>query len=135
GEHPGIAFYTVGQRKRLGIAAREPFYVTRISPEANMITVGPAGDPSRFARALVADQPNWIDREPLAERVVVSAKIRYNMADQPAVLSPETEGSFRVTFAEPQKAVTPGQAVVCYDGDTVVGGGVIRFAEPRLEEP
>jgi tRNA-uridine 2-sulfurtransferase len=133
GEHPGIAFFTVGQRKGLGISAREPHYVTRIAPEANTITVATAGHPSRFARELVAEQPNWIDRERLTERVAVSAKIRYNMADQPAELAPETGESFRVTFEAPQKAVTPGQAVVCYRGDTLIGGGVIRFAGDPLD--
>lgn len=125
GEHPGIAGYTVGQRKRLGISAPEPLYVQRIDPERNAITVVPASDPGRFSRDVVADQPNWIDRAQLTAPVAVSAKIRYNMKDQPALLFPEPHGRFRVQFAEPQKAVTPGQAVVCYDGDTVVGGGII----------
>jgi tRNA-specific 2-thiouridylase len=132
GEHPGIAFYTVGQRKGLGISSREPLYVTQVRPETNTIIVAPAGDPSRFARTLVAEEPNWIDRAGLTDGVVVSAKIRYNMADQPALLAPATDGRFRVTFDAPQKAVTPGQAVVCYDGDVVVGGGVIHGAEPLL---
>jgi tRNA-uridine 2-sulfurtransferase len=126
GEHPGIAAYTVGQRKRLGISAPEPLYVKRIDPERNAITVVPASDPGRYARELIAEQPNWIERAALTEPVAVSAKIRYNMKDQPALLFPEQPGSFRVQFAEPQKAVTPGQAVVCYDGDVVIGGGVIR---------
>jgi tRNA-specific 2-thiouridylase len=128
GQHPGIAYYTVGQRRRLGISAPEPLYVQQIDAPRNSITVTTGNDPSRFAREVVAAHPNWIDRARLSEPIAVSAKIRYNMVDQPAVLSQAMGEEFRVRFEEPQRAVTPGQAVVCYRGEIVVGGGVIRSA-------
>jgi tRNA-specific 2-thiouridylase len=129
GQHPGIAFYTIGQRRRIPVAVGEPLYVTEIDPAERAITVAPAAHPSRRARTLIAAQPRWIDREELRGDVVVSAKVRYNMADRPALLSPVEEGRVRVTFEEPQVAITPGQAVVCYHDEVVVGGGVIESVE------
>jgi tRNA-uridine 2-sulfurtransferase len=146
GTHPGIAFYTIGQRKRIPVASREALYVTAIEPEARAITVAPADDPSRFATEVIAAQPNLIDRERLAGCVAVSAKVRYNMKDQPALLTSEPGGRYaecvgagppgriRVSFQEPQKAITPGQAVVCYAGDVVIGGGIIERVERRRGE-
>jgi tRNA-specific 2-thiouridylase len=126
GTHPGIGFYTVGQRKRIPVASREALYVTEIDAEQNAITVASSAHPSRRATDLVASRPNFIDRERLLGAVAVTARVRYNMPDQPAILAPEPEGGIRVSFHEAQTAITPGQAVVCYDGDVVVGGGVIE---------
>ena len=106
----------------------------QIDAEDNCLTVAPAGDPARFACELAADQPNWIDREDLAGPVCCFGEDTLQYGGSAGRLSPETDGCFRVRFEAPQKAVTPGQAVVCYDGDVVVGGGVIRCAEPLLEE-
>jgi len=129
GTHPGIAFFTIGQRRRIPVAVGEPLYVTEIDAASRAITVAPGAHPARRARSLLAAQPHWIDRERLTGDVVVSAKVRYNMADRPALLSPAEEGRVRVTFEEPQVAITPGQAVVCYRDEVVLGGGVIERVE------
>lgn len=123
GEHKGIAFYTIGQRKGLGIALGEPMYVVRINPERNAIVIGRNED--LYSRTLVAKDLNFISIENLQEQIVVTAKIRYNMKDSPAILAPLPNGEALVTFDKPQRAITPGQAVVCYRGEEVVGGGTI----------
>lgn len=123
GMHDGIAFYTIGQRKRIGIAAREPLYVVEIDVSRNAIVVGSNED--LFARALVATDLNFIAIKNLAAQIAVTAKIRYNSKDFPALLTPLANGEAEVRFEEPQRAITPGQAVVFYDGDDVVGGGTI----------
>jgi tRNA-specific 2-thiouridylase len=129
GTHPGIAFYTIGQRKRIPVSSPVPLYVTAIDPAAGAITVAPADHPERRAATLVAGQLNWIDRQRPEGVVAVSAKVRYNMQDQPALLYPAEEERARITFRAPQLAITPGQAVVCYRGEVVVGGGVIERVE------
>jgi tRNA-specific 2-thiouridylase len=129
GTHPGVAFYTVGQRRRIPVAVGEPLYVTKIDAAERAITVAPAGHPDRRARSLLAGQVNWIDRGRLSGELVVCAKVRYNMADRPALLCPVEEDRVRVTFEDPQVAITPGQAVVCYRDEVVVGGGVIERVE------
>lgn len=128
GRHQGVAGFTVGQRKGLGVASRVPLYVTAIDPEANRITVAEGGHPSLFAREVIAGDVNLIPLKEPGGSCSVTAKIRYNMPDRPAVLHVEPEGRLRVLFDEPQRAVTPGQALVCYDGDVVIGGGVIERA-------
>jgi tRNA-specific 2-thiouridylase len=126
GRHRGVAGFTIGQRKGLGIAAPLPLYVTTIDPTANRITVAPGDHPDLYRREVIAADRNLIAvKEPVGS-CLVSAKIRYNMPDRPAVLTLEEEDRLRVVFDEPQRAVTPGQAVVCYDGDVVVCGGVIE---------
>ncbi|MBI3909600.1 MAG: tRNA 2-thiouridine(34) synthase MnmA [Armatimonadetes bacterium] len=131
GEHPGVAFYTVGQRRRLGLGSRERLYVALIEPEARRVTVAPGNHPSLRRSVVEADQANLVAVERLTEPVTVTAKIRYNMADQPAVLEAD-DGTpvdqIRVRFPEPVRAVTPGQSLVCYQGDIVVCGGIIRHA-------
>ncbi|MGQ9699335.1 MAG: tRNA 2-thiouridine(34) synthase MnmA, partial [Armatimonadota bacterium] len=123
GRHPGIAFYTIGQRKGLGVSAREPLYVKEIRPETAEVVV--AGRESIYARRLVADEFNLVSVDSLQEPTRVTAKIRYNMVAAPAVLRPLTSQRVEVEFDEPQRAVTPGQSVVCYHGECVVGGGII----------
>lgn len=123
GEHKGIAFYTVGQRRRLGMAAGEPLYVVRIEPARNAIVVGRESD--LYAQSLAATDTNFISIGTPAGSIAVTAKIRYNMKDSPALLSPLAEGQIEVRFEKPQRAITPGQAVVLYDGEDVVGGGTI----------
>ncbi len=124
GRHKGAVGYTLGQRKGLGIALGEPVYVCDKDMSANTVTVGPNN--ALFQRSLLADDWNWIAIPELTEPIHVSAKARSRMTEQSAWVYPEADGTARVVFDEPQRAITPGQAIVLYDGDTVVGGGTIR---------
>lgn len=126
GRHKGIPFYTIGQRRGIGIAHREPLYVTAIDIAQNRIVVGPKKDVVRTV--VEADGVNWISVPSLGRPLRVKAKIRYNHRKAPAVIAPLGDGGVRVEFDEPQEAPTPGQAVVFYDKDIVVGGGWIRKA-------
>lgn len=123
GQHKGAVGYTLGQRKGLGIALGAPVYVCGKDMEKNTVTVGP--NEALFHRTLRASAMNWFPFDSLTEPMRVKAKTRSRMAEQPAAVYPEENGAARVEFDEPQRAITPGQAVVLYDGDTVVGGGTI----------
>lgn len=124
GEHRGIPFYTIGQRKGLGISDKEPLYVTGINPETNSITVG--NKEELYQDELIASGLNWIAIEKLEQPIKVRAKIRYAHPEAGAEVTPLTEDKVYVKFKEPQMAVTPGQAVVFYQEDTVVGAGTIE---------
>ena len=126
GTHKGAVAYTLGQRKGLGIALGAPVYVCDKDMQANTVTVGP--NEALFHRALQASDWNWIAIPELTTPIRVKAKARSRMAEQPATVYPEDNGAARVKFDEPQRAITPGQAVVLYDGDTVIGGGTISEA-------
>ena len=126
GRHQGVAGFTMGQRKGLGIASSLPLYVTTIDPMTNRLTVASGDHPTLCAREVVATDTHLIVAKEPGDSCSVTAKIRYNMPDRPATLAVGNGGRLRVTFAEPQRAVTPGQALVCYDGEVVVGGGVIE---------
>ena len=123
GRHRGAVAYTLGQRKGLGLAMGEPVYVCGKDIEKNTVTVGP--NEALFSRALVAEDFNWIASPALTEPLRVMAKARSRMTEQPATVYPEEGGRVRVVFDEPQRAITPGQTVALYDGDTVLGGGRI----------
>ncbi|MCI8592039.1 MAG: tRNA 2-thiouridine(34) synthase MnmA [Lachnospiraceae bacterium] len=123
GRHEGIIHYTIGQRRGLRLAAGERMYVTDISPEDNRVVLGKNED--LFQSELTADQVNLIACDRLEKPVRVTAKIRYRHREQPATAWQTAEGRLHVRFDEPQRAVTKGQAVVLYDGDSVVGGGMI----------
>ena len=123
GQHRGAVRYTIGQRKGLGLALNEPVYVCRKDMTANTVTVGP--EQTLFDRELLANDMNWISIDRLSKPMRVYAKIRYRQTEQPATVYPDENGKIRILFDKPQQAVTAGQAVVLYDGDTVVGGGVI----------
>lgn len=123
GTHRGAVAYTLGQRKGLGLAMGAPVYVCGKDMAANTVTVGP--NESLFRRTLRANNWNWMPFPALTEPLRVMAKARSRMTEQPATVYPEENGFARVEFDEPQRAITPGQAVVLYDGDTVIGGGVI----------
>ena len=123
GEHRGIAFYTIGQRRGLGISAKERLFVTAIDHQENTIMVGTKSEV--YGRFLTASQLNWIALDRLDHAITVAAKIRYAHHGAKATVTPVHEDKVYVEFAEPEMAITPGQAVVFYDGDTVVGGGVI----------
>ena len=123
GQHQGAVAYTLGQRKGLGLAMGAPVYVCGKDMAANTVTVGP--NEALFHSALRANDWNWIAMDGLAEPIRVTAKARSRMREEPATVYPEENGFARVEFDEPQRAITPGQAVVLYDGDTVIGGGTI----------
>lgn len=129
GRHRGIAFYTVGQRRGLGIAAGEPLYVLAVDREHNAVVVGP--ESALYRAALVAGDLNWIAIPALHEPRKVQARIRYRHREAPATVSPYKDDHALVQFVTPQRAITPGQAVVFYDGDVVVGGGTILYAVDR----
>ena len=123
GKHCGAVCYTLGQRKGLGIALGTPVYVCSKDMEANTVTVGP--EAHLFATTLVADNWNWFPFENLTEPIRVMAKARYRHNPQPATVYPMENGKAKVVFDAPQRAMTPGQTVALYDGDVVVGGGII----------
>ncbi len=123
GKHKGLHHYTIGQRKGLGIAAEKPLYVVEKDIIGNRVLLGDNAD--LFSSGLIATACNWIAIEPLSSPLRVTAKTRYKQTEVPATVSPLENGTVQVTFDTPQRAVTPGQAVVFYDGDTVVGGGTI----------
>jgi len=124
GKHRGILFYTIGQRKGLGISAKEPLYVTAIEQEKNAIVVG--SKEKVYGNELIASGANWITIARLKQPITVKAKIRYRHKEAEAAIAPLDEDKVYVKFKEPQMAITPGQAIVFYDGDTVVGGGTIE---------
>jgi len=123
GEHPGIAFYTIGQRKGLGIARGRPPFVVDLDPERNEVIVGEEED--LWRSKLVAEGSNFIPFEQLSGEMEVLAKIRYQHQGARARIRPLSDSRVQVEFAEPQKAISPGQAVVFYLNDLVVGGGII----------
>jgi tRNA-specific 2-thiouridylase len=123
GHHEGIEFYTIGQRRGLGITTPKPVYVVELDAENNRVVVG---DESALDRdEFVATNCNWHPFEKLAEPMTVTAKIRYNHPGTAATLTPLGNGSVKVKLHTPQRAVTPGQAAVFYQDDLVVGGGWI----------
>ena len=126
GHHRGADCYTRGQRKGLGLAMGEPVYVCSKDMEHNTVTVGP--NSALFSPALRAGDWYWYPFEHLIQPMRVTAKTRHSQFEQAATVYPEENGFARVEFDAPQRAVTPGQAVVLYDGDMVVGGGTITQA-------
>ena len=126
GHHRSAVAYTLGQRKGLGLAMGEPVYVCGKDMERNTVTVGP--NEALFSQALRAKDWNWISIPELNEPLRCKAKARSRMTEQNATVYPEENGCCRVEFDEPQRAITPGQTVALYDGDTVIGGGTITEA-------
>lgn len=124
GQHSGLAYYTVGQRKGLGIAFGEPMYVVALDPEKNAVILGKNNEV--FGSSLLAVDNNFVSVDKLTEPMKVQAKIRYSAKPSPATINLNRDGTVNVVFDEPQRAITPGQAVVYYDGDYVVGGGTIK---------
>ncbi len=123
GGHQGIARYTIGQRQGLGIATGERRYVIRIDGWANTVVVGP--EEELWSDTLTASRVSFVSGEPPQGDIEVSAKIRSRSPGAKGVLSPRGE-FFELRFYEPQRAITPGQAVVCYQGEEVLGGGIIE---------
>ena len=131
GEHNGYPFFTIGQRHGLGLALGYPAYVTHINPDTNVITVGPREE--LLQQTLVARQLNFIKYPALDEELPVMARIRYNDSGAPGLAWQPDEQSLKVAFAEPRSAIAPGQSVVLYEGEDVVGGGWIH--EVGVPEP
>lgn len=127
GTHRGAVCYTLGQRKGLGIALGTPVYVCGKDMAANTVTVGP--NEALFSKALIAGDWNWYPFPALTTPLEVTAKIRHSQFEQAATVYPLDNGRAKVVFDQPQRAITPGQAVVLYRGDLVVGGGTILSSE------
>ncbi|WP_240893958.1 tRNA 2-thiouridine(34) synthase MnmA [Limisphaera ngatamarikiensis] len=123
GYHEGVAFYTIGQRRGLRVAAGRPLYVVDLDPENNRVIVGE--DTHLLADTFVIERCNWIPFDQLTAPTEAVVKIRYNHPGTPAVVEPLEGGRARVRLREPQRAITPGQAAVFYQGDLVLGGGWI----------
>jgi tRNA-uridine 2-sulfurtransferase len=124
GRHKGIPFYTIGQRRGLGLAKGKPLYVTRIDREKNQIILGEKNEV--YADCFIVESVNWIRVPPSASSFSAQVKIRYNHPGSEAILTLENDDKVMVKFKAPQKAITPGQAAVFYDEDTIIGGGWIK---------
>ena len=124
GEHKGIINYTIGQRKGLGLSLKEPMFVCEKDIKNNQVILGYQKD--LFKDSLIAENVNFIPFEVLNKSIRVTAKTRYSQKEEPATITPMEDGKVFVKFDSPQRAITKGQAVVFYDNDIVVGGGIIK---------
>ncbi len=123
GTHPGIAFFTIGQRRGLGLTSAEPLYVVDLDPATRTLVVGP--EEALFDDEVYADEANLVSVADLTEPRLVRARVRYRMQEAEAIVRQLPDGRLQLRFSQPQRAITPGQAVVCYEGDVVVAGGTI----------
>lgn len=123
GTHKGIINYTIGQRKGLGLALKKPAYVLSIDTAGNRVILG--DNEELFTRELTAGQFNWVSTAAPQDDIRALARIRYRHHEAPARIVPLSEDTVRIIFDEPQRAITSGQSVVVYDGDYVLGGGII----------
>ena len=123
GQHKGIIHYTVGQRKGLGLSFPQPMFVKELDVENNQVVLSKAEE--LFSQTVAARDVNLISVESIPEPLRVKARVRYRQKEQPATVLQTGPDELRVVFDQPQRAVTPGQSLVLYDGDTVVGGGKI----------
>lgn len=123
GTHQGIIHYTIGQHKGLGLSLPYTMYVVKINPEDNTVVLGP--QEALFSTKAIAKEFNWISGQAPAAPIRCRAKIRYRHPEQEVTVTPHAAGTVEIVFDEPQRAITPGQAAVLYDGDEVLGGGVI----------
>jgi tRNA-specific 2-thiouridylase len=125
GEHRGIHHYTIGQRRGLGVAMGKPMYVVQIEPASRKVFVG--SQEGLLRKTFFANQVNWIARQELREPLRAEIKIRHQFRPAPGIVRPASDPlRVEIEFDEPQRAVTPGQAAVFYDGDLVLGGGWIE---------
>lgn len=125
GTHQGLARFTVGQRKGIGVSAAEPLYVLALDPTENVLTVGTADELGRDR--CLARNVNWVAGEPPVDTFQATAKIRYKAHDASVTVTLLDRGSVRVTFKVPQRDITPGQAIVFYHDEVVLGGGTISL--------
>jgi tRNA-specific 2-thiouridylase len=123
GEHRGIIAYTIGQRHGLGIATAEPLYVTAIAPDHNAVVVGTKAQ--TYGTELVAGNLNWIALKRPDHPINVKARVRHRHPEAEAMVTPLDKDTYYVKFTTPQMAITPGQTIAFYDGDTILGGGTI----------
>ena len=126
GQHNGIAFYTPGQRRGLGIAAGQRLYVQQVNPSTNTVLLGP--EESLFKNECTVSDLNLFAPRLGQGETEVHVKLRYATPATPAILSPRDSSHLQVRFRQPQRAISPGQSMVFYDGETVLGGGIIQFA-------
>jgi tRNA-uridine 2-sulfurtransferase len=126
GRHQGVAFYTIGQRKGLGLTTERPMYVTGVDAENNLVIVG--FEEQTYSDGLIAGKLNFVSGFPPEIATEIEVKIRYRSYPVPAVLYPPEAGLARVIFQQKQKAVTPGQSAVFYQGEEVLGGGIIEYS-------
>ena len=131
GRHKGIAFYTVGQRRGLGLAKGRPLYVIRIDRVRNALMVGEAKEV--YAHTFTIDSVSWVNPREMSSSFSAQVKIRYNHPGSEAIVTPKGEEELEVRFETPQKAITPGQAAVIYEGDRVLGGGWIKEVKRSSE--
>ena len=124
GRHRGIAYYTIGQRRGIGIPAENPYYVLKINPTNQQITLGLESE--LYSRGCVAGEVNWVSVSGIDKETVVRVKIRYATPAVESRLIPLGNGVYKVLFCKEQRAVTPGQSVVCYDDDILLCGGIIQ---------
>lgn len=127
GQHKGIWNYTIGQRKGIGVSSTEPLYVLELRKESNEVVIGPAD--KTFKKKLTAVNLNWIGIAGLSEEIQATAKIRSTQQPVPVTISQGEADRVNVIFDEPQKSIAIGQSVVFYDGDIVLGGGIIDNVE------
>ncbi|NLY58108.1 MAG: tRNA 2-thiouridine(34) synthase MnmA [Gammaproteobacteria bacterium] len=139
GRHHGLMYHTIGQRQGLGIgglqgASDDPWYVLRKDLQRNVLVVGQGNDhPWLFSSALECSNIYWVNPLSITEPLRLTAKVRYRQPDQDCVLEPTADG-WLIRFDQPQRAVTPGQSVVLYQGEVCLGGGVIERAIPAFDE-
>lgn len=133
GEHTGIVNYTIGQRRGLGIAAPEPLFVIRIDAEANTVWVGPKE--ATMGTMLVAENVNWVSIAEPSEPITAEVKIRYRSPAARAIVEPLGNGRVLIRFFEPQMAISPGQVACMYDGEALLGGGLIAKESGRQAAP
>lgn len=133
GTHTGLMYYTIGQRQGLGIGgtkdgSEEPWYVAAKDLQRNVLIVAQGDHPVLYAPALLCSQIHWISGAAPASNIALTCKIRYRQQDQRCEIFPSGEDHLRVVFGDPQRAVTPGQSIVFYDGDVCLGGAIIENA-------
>lgn len=124
GAHQGIPFYTIGQRKGLGISSNTRKYVIKIDPQENTVILSEEED--LYQDKLIIKDLNFISGDKLSDSIKVEVKIRYNSKKAPAIVSPYQDDEIVINFKKPQRAITPGQSAVFYQGDIVIGGGIIE---------
>ena len=137
GHHRGIAFYTIGQRRGLGLASDRPLYVIKIEPESNRVILGDENE--LYSQKVIARDLRWIGGEAPPGPVAVTAKIRYKSKEAAATLFPtchceQGEAIAEICFSQPQRAIAPGQSIVFYRGDEVLGGGIISNGEIKMQK-
>ncbi len=124
GEHKGIMFYTIGQRRGLGISAKIPLYVVEINEEENALIVGPENE--LYKSNLEICEVSYVTEDKLKEPSSLKVKIRYRHKEAPAVVYPLEDKKAHINFAQPQRAIAPGQSAVFYNEDIIIGGGIIK---------